>query len=255
MFNNKKKPIITFRCREDVIDAIPHPIPAAKAMPKWFKKLSRDIEGFDSTQTGSAKRCIPILDAVSQGYIIPLWADLHIKISDEDLIDKDTGDVVGKTPFIWCKFPEGFNSGSGEDIGNHSWNQVGELCDLKKYELGTVLLKFSNPWVIETTPGYSVQFKNPSNNWSNDIQILEGVVDTDTYHSQVNFPYVWSGNERGEFVIPKGTPLVHVIPFKRKDFDLKVTTYDNLKMAKVKQKLNSVFTDRYRRFFWHKGEG
>jgi len=274
-------PKIKFTCREELLDAIPHPVPAAKAMPEWFKAISRDIPNQDLTKSGTIKRCIPVLDAVSQGYIIPLWSDLHVsvcwayKLYDEEGnliaevkdLQEDPDEAVGKNfngqkvgrvertqKYLWCKLPNGFDTGAGGDIERHGWQQVGELCDLKKYDLGRVLLKFANPWVIETPKGWSVQFKNPANNWSNEIQLLEGVVDTDTYHQQVNFPYVWTGSEIGEWIIPKGTPLVQVIPFKREKTKLEVGSYDLEKIAKTNAKLSSVFFDRYRRYYWHKGK-
>ena len=273
-----KKPEIIFRCRPDVIEALPHPSSASKFMPKWFKSLSRDIEGSDVTAAGTVKRCVPVIEAISQGYIIPLWADLHIKVSRNyrlcgedgstigmacafekpDLIGKDfegskVFDIEEEGLHIWCKFPDGFDAGSGGDIGKHSWQQVGDQCDLKKFELGPVLLKLINPWVIETSKGWSVQFKNPANNWENDIHILEGVVDTDTYHQQVNFPYVWTGDKVGEWIIPKGTPLIQVNPFKRQKIKKGIGTFNEVKMAKARALLMSTFVDRYRRFFWHKG--
>ena len=74
-----------------------------------------------------------------------------------------------------------------------------------------------------------MQFKNPSNNWENDICIIEGVVDTDEYYNNINFPYVWTGKEVGEFIIPQGTPLIHVIPFKRETHNYSVGVLDENK--------------------------
>ena len=276
-------PDIIFKCREDLIEAIPHPVAASKMLPEWYKKLGRDVEGGDKSSVGTIKRCIPVLDAMSQGYIIPLWADLHIKINDAYILyDKDDNiidvvkqmsespeDAVGmehssgvtvarvkKTdePYIWCKFPDQFDPHGGGDLSNHSWQQMGELCDLKKFTLGKVLMKFHNPWTIETKKGWSVYFKNPANNWSNDIHLLEGVVDTDTYKTKVNFPYIWTGSTIGEWIIPKGTPLVQVIPFKRKRLKFQMGFTDHFTEAKINAKLASVMFDKYRRLFWHKGK-
>ena len=106
--------------------------------------------------------------------------------------------------------------------------------------------------MIETEDGWSCQFKNPANNWQHNIEIIEGVVDTDTYHQQINFPYVWTGSEVGEWVIPRGTPLIQVIPFKRENVRMGIGVYDIQKIAKVHALLGSTFKSRYRRFFWHK---
>lgn len=250
IFNKKtKNPEIKFRCRADAIDAMPHPVPAHRAMPIWFRELRKRIPETDLKSSGTVKTCVPVLDAVSQGYIIPLWADLHVKVTE--VFDEENPDkILGKS--IWCKFPDGVNVGSDSDISKHVWEQVGDLCDLKKFDLGRVLLKLPNPWVIETEKGWSVQIKNPSNNWSNDIMIIEGVVDTDEYHQQINLPYVWIGDEVGEWIIPKGTPIAQVIPFKRQKLNFSCETFDTERMQAQRIKISTIFHNRYRNLFWHK---
>ena len=92
----------------------------------------------------------------------------------------------------------------------------------------------------------------PPNNWENDLNILEGVVDTDTYYNQINFPFVWTGSKQGEWVIPKGTPLIHVVPFKRTEVDLEITTIDAKKFKTANNKLKFKFHDNYKHEFWSK---
>ena len=46
------------------------------------------------------------------------------------------------------------------------------------------------------------------------VEVFSGVVDTDRYPSPVNFPFVPIGAD-GVHILPKGTPLVQVIPFAR----------------------------------------
>ncbi len=149
------------------------------------------------------------------------------------------------------RFPEN-SHGSDAPLGGHSWQQVGEACTLNKFKFGKFLLKLINPWIIKTRKGYSVQFKNPSNDWSNDICIIEGVVDTDTFYSPVNFPYVWTGDQEGEYIIPRGTPMVHVIPFKREKHDYSVGVQNYNERAKVNNIINTKFFDNYKTSFWHK---
>jgi hypothetical protein len=55
------------------------------------------------------------------------------------------------------------------------------------------------------------------------FQCLAGVVDCDGYFEYVNFPFTFNQpNFHG--ILPAGTPLVQVIPFKRSDLDLKAVT-------------------------------
>jgi hypothetical protein len=277
IWNRKEKPYINFHTSEEMLDIIPHPIPAAKAMPKWFRKLKPVAEGSHKNDAGTVKRCMPVLDAVSQGYIIPLWADLHVTVkkltnfmdadgkvihqemhpNPDSLIGTETSNtketIAGHEPSteygVLMSFPE-FDMGIGDLLGTHGWQQVGNACDLKKFKLGKVLLKFTNPWVIETPAGWSVKFSNPSNDWSNDISLIEGVVDTDEYYNPVNFPFVWTGNEEGEWTIPRGTPLVHIVPFKREKVELNIGVRDKAKVNQVNLKLQSKFYDKYKEFFW-----
>ena len=59
---------------------------------------------------------------------------------------------------------------------------------------------------------------------SSPIKVFEGIVDTDQQHI-MNFPFVYKDPEF-EGIIPAGTPIVQVIPFKREkwtmDFDNKI---------------------------------
>lgn len=246
---SSQTPEITFRCKPELKDILPPPVRASKAMPEWYKKVEKRIPNSELSNPSSVKGCVPVLDAVSQGYIIPLWADLHVKVT-EKVINED-GD---KAFHIWFKFPNGSDFGVYEQIGSHAWEQVGEACDLKKFELGRVLMKFGNPWTIETPKGWSVYFKNPANNWSNDIELIEAVVDTDEYKSKVNLPYVWKGSELGEWIIPKGTPLAQVIPFKRIETEMSIKEEDEDKVNEIHYKMGTLMNDKYRNLFWHKAK-
>jgi hypothetical protein len=71
--------------------AVP-PEPASNYVPKWWK----DMEAFTSdkllSKEGSskfyphvtAKKCFPMIDAITAGYIIPLWADLEVSYVGDD---------------------------------------------------------------------------------------------------------------------------------------------------------------------------
>lgn len=211
-----KQPVINFSTYIHLIDVIPPPIEAKKAIPKWYRKLKSHTSKTNIVD-GTAKRCIPILDAFSQGYVIPLWTDMLVQ--------------VGKTYTLY-------------DGDEQVIDQVSDLCDLKKFEFGKTLLKFTNPWSISTPSKWSCYFKNPANDWSNEIHLLEGVVDTDTYGLPVNFPFVWTGRDMGEFLIPKGTPLVQVIPFKRTETVKQIQVRDEEAHNEMQNRIMTRLFDR-----------
>lgn len=222
---------VNFSCEPHLLGAIPNPVPAAKAMPDYFRAIKPQINSHP--MSGTVKRCVPFIDAFSSGFIIPLWCDVYIMASNGELrID----------------FPERF--AASETLGTHSQMQIpGHPLSKKPY--GEMALKFINPWVIETELGVSCIFTSPFNHMETRFKILDGVVDTDTYYNQVNFPFLWTGGD-GEFIIPKGTPLVQVIPFKRQTFELEVSSFDSDRHNKTFAILGTRIKNGYREEFWHK---
>ena len=67
------------------------PFPASQAIPQWWKdaspyvKSERNPDGKkiiveDRESNASFKKCTPMLDMLSSGYIVPLWSDVQVKI-------------------------------------------------------------------------------------------------------------------------------------------------------------------------------
>ena len=130
MLKINKRPYIKFRYRKD-LEGLSKPQPAIKLLPDWYKKLSRTIKGNHKNSNGTVKRCIPVLEACGNGYIIPAWCDFTINIK-----------VKGKKAGVFVSTPSNLGF-SYNTITNHTWNQVGDDCPIKHYPLGKVLLKFS----------------------------------------------------------------------------------------------------------------
>ena len=197
-----KNDIIEFYCHPDLNGIIPEPIPASKCIPNWWKKLQPTIPARDSFGAPSmtAKKCMPLLDAMSHGFIIPLQGDVHIITNSDRSTIKAT------------------NPPHGKFIEFHSVNQVGG----KKNAPGAPAdpIKFINHWVIKTAPGWSTLFVSPINHMNPHFTCLGGMVDTDKYPKEVNFPAIWH-TANFDDTLPAGTPLVQVIPIQRNTFDRK----------------------------------
>jgi len=222
---------------KEIYDSIPHPMPASKFIPKWFKNLQPDLEN-DST----IKRCMPFLDSLTAGYIIPLWQDIYF----------NTGHKEDGTPFINYSWSVSLIP-NADPLSNHSYDQI-EGSDISKTPLGRYPIKFNNPWVIKTPPGYSCLFVNPLNHYNEDFELISAIVDTDTYTSNIDFPFVFL-NDNFNDIVPRGTPLVQVIPFKRETWKSSVGAENKIQTQNrlnVSTKLRTVFKKGYRRFFWHK---
>jgi hypothetical protein len=80
-------------------------------------------------------------------------------------------------------------------------------------------LKFHNYWAIRTPPGWSCLFVPPLNRPNGVFEAVAGIVDTDTYSAHIHFPFFPIGPD-GIHIIEKGTPIIQVFPFRRRDVSI-----------------------------------
>jgi hypothetical protein len=115
-------------------------------------------------------------------------------------------------------------------------------------------MKILNPWLIKTPPGYSCLFVPPLNNCDDRFDIIPGIVDTDVWDLEINFPFVFNGYkyETLETVIKRGTPYVQVIPFKRDNWEMKIKTRDTKTVWKKILTYNAQLLRAYKERFWKK---
>jgi len=202
------------------------PKPAIHFIPDWYKKMETSFPKERTPESlPTIKKCIPVLDAITAGYIIVSPCDVYISIKDGE---------------------PSYNSKIPNLIAGHPRKQGYKHPAANNFNFP----KWTNPWAIKTPKGYSCLFIPPMHNPNPYFTVLEGIVDTDNYFSNVNFPFVLK-DPTLEFLIPAGTPIVQVIPFKRdvwksKFSDNRESPIDNGKY------LDSHFFDRYKRLFWNR---
>ena len=210
------------------------PKPATKIIPEWYKKQieynnNEKKIALDNSSPATIKKCIPVFDAMTSGYILFTPVDVYIS------------QVNGAPYYQWA---------SQDAITFHPIKQADEHPAKNGFDYP----KWMNSWAIKTPPGYSTLFIPPMHNPNGMFTVLEGVVDTDTYTEIVNFPFVLNDTS-WEGMIPAGTPMVQVIPFKRESWQLKIGGEKELKEnSTVQAKLNSLFFNKYKIQFWHRKE-
>ena len=171
---------------------------------------------------------MPVFDAITTGYIIESPADVWVSIRD------------GQQYFEWSSLAL---------ISFHPIEQAPLHPDRKPHSYP----KWNNPWSIKTPRGYSTLFVQPFHRESV-FTILPGIVDTDQYFAPVNFPFVIN-DPQFEGLIPAGTPIAQVIPFKRDSWKMELGGQSNLiEQATISQKLQTKFFDRYKTMFWSRKE-
>jgi hypothetical protein len=209
------------------------PQPASVFIPDWYKNIESYVGGKKITNgngltTATIKKCIPVFDAITAGYIITSPADVMVSLKD------------GAQYFEWANF---------NLISFHPIEQAPEHPARKPYQYP----KWNNPWAIKTPKGYSTLFVQPMHRESV-FTILPGIVDTDIYTAPVNFPFVIN-DPNFEGLIPKGTPIAQIIPIKRDAWKIEFGGQEELiEQNNITTKLQIKFFDRYKNMFWHRKE-
>lgn len=190
--------VMEFYCHPDMHGIIPEPVPAFKFMPDWYKKVVPQIEG-DRDAFGehllTVKKCMPVLDAMSLGYVIPMQCDVHFLTNH----DRSMINVTNPPNMRGVEF--------------HDIKQLGGKT-APGYPAPAV--KFINYWVIKTKPGWSTMVLPLINQFDENalFTCMSGLVDTDRYPKEINFPAIWHAPNYDGSVVA-GTPLVVVFPIKR----------------------------------------
>lgn len=227
----------------DVTQSVPEiffPKPASSLIPDWYKNLESYTTGKkeplgNGEISATLKRCMPVFDSITAGYILFTPADLWVSQKFDEIQQKIM------PWYQWSSFGL---------LGFHSPEQAPLHPNRNGHE---TYPKWINPWSIQTPAGYSVLFTQPVHRES-PFTILDGIVDTDTYTPPVNFPFVLN-DINYEGLIPAGTAVAQVIPFKRDSWEMEIGIQQNIIEQNKKQiLLRTKFFDSYKNQFRQKKE-
>jgi hypothetical protein len=198
---------ITFRCPPELEAILPRPIPAALGLPDWFKALPQ--KAFSETLRDdllTIKKCPPVIDAMTFGFLMPLACDLKIENGE----------------FTWQRdLPAGIAPYSRSPIDFHDGCQV---AGTPFFDEDRFIIKFNNFWTIKLPAGYSLLVTHPINRDDLPFSTLTGLVDADLYcDAFVHFPARWRDSDFNG-TLPKGTPIAQCIPMKRETWNERFET-------------------------------
>jgi hypothetical protein len=214
---------IVFTNTNDVPD-IYYPKPASQFIPEWYKKMPSYIGDKKPNGKGQTnqtlKKCMPVFDAITAGYILQTYVDIYVSQKD------------GAPYYEWSSL---------NFLDMHPIIQAPNHPSSNGFDYP----KFMNGFGIKTPKGYSCLFVTPFHRDAV-FTILPGVVDTDTYSNNVNLPFVLN-DVNFEGLIPAGTPMAQIIPFKRDKWSSKIgTKKDLLEREKTGILLKTKFYDSYK---------
>jgi hypothetical protein len=211
---------INFRARSKTEFHIqPKPYPAVKQLPKWFLDAEpyEDLPGYPNDgklhvrnreANATFKKCTPLLDGMSAGYIIPLWADVMVEYNNDE-------------SYIFWK--------TKEDV--FELHGIGSRKIPAPIGYEQKVYKYHNCWIPQTPKGYSCLIVSPLGYSDLPFKAVPAIVDTDKSTLELVFP-MWVKKDF-EGVVEKGTPMIQVIPFKRDDWDSTFDYYEDYEYQNI----------------------
>jgi hypothetical protein len=215
------------------------PKPSRNYIPEWYKKSKRfnPGENFSIDSNGVAnlaiKMCAPFLDSFINGYTAVLWQDILVRKTELGLNlswrKDDYPDPAVERPSVGGP-AEMLPTPAGHAPQHFAWNTI---------------------FQIKTPPGYSLLLTHPFNRFDLPFTTLTGIVEADEIvMNNGNIPFFI--REDFEGVIPAGTPIFQILPFKRDDWKSEVD--ESLKREGIKVRFLSLRTSYgwYKREIWKK---
>jgi hypothetical protein len=196
------------------------PRPSKNFIPKWYKDMSpydksesnpsgRNISIDSFLSNATAKKCTPMLDGMSAGYIVPLWCDVQVKQEKNKLDNK-----------FYPKISWRIDLDVFEIHGQSSRDVAAPIG----YD--QIVFKFLTYFNIKTPPGHSISISTPAGHYGLPLYAIPAVIDSDKSVIDNNFPcWIQTGFEG---VLEKGMPIAQVVPFKRTNWKINILERDFL---------------------------
>jgi hypothetical protein len=235
----KYKDVVFTPIEKNIENLMEPPIPAKKNnIPDWHKEASKYSNGAKSisyTEYGNnltVKSCMPLIDSFTSGYLFLTPFDIEIVREDSKILLKWSNEIKDITP------PVAFRP---KEIDSSNFPKIFGYDELS--------FSWTTYWNLKTPPGYSCIFTHPLNRADLPFYSFSGIIDTDKWNLAGLHPFIIKENWEG--IIPKGTPYIQAIPFKRDDFKSKQKKY-SIKDKKLNFERISVIGNFYKYNLWSK---
>lgn len=235
----KYKDIVFTPISKEVGDLMDPPVPSRVGnIVDWHKNANKYSDGSKNvsyTIQGNnltVKSCMPMVDAFTSGYVHLTPFDIEIIRSENGINIKWPSSLIDIDPPIAIRPKEIENSNMpkifGYDPLSFSWTTY---------------------WNAKTPPGYSCILTHPLNRPDLPFYSFSGVIDTDSWNLAGLHPFLLK--EGWEGIIPAGTPMFQVIPFKRDNWESAKKDFD-INDKKLNFKRSSVIANYYKHNLWSK---
>ena len=220
----------------------PKPFPASMALPDWWRnetpyKIEANnptgkkliVENLASNTT--FKKCTPMLDVLTAGYIISLYTDIQVRWTNNG-------------PLITWRVQS-----------SNVFTPHGPEAKVPRLEHPTgyseYVFKYNNTWIPKTPKGYSVLVTAPFGYRQLPFYAIPAIIDSDKSNLEL-VPPMWV-KEGFEGIVEKGTPMFQVIPFKRENWTMDCSSYEENEYNLLTERgFNSTIVNNYIKNVWSK---
>lgn len=213
--------------------------PSSKHIPDWYKKMPLFFDNPGTVLTGgngnietnlTVKACSPFFDTFLSGYMVTTNAEIEFSLEN----NQET--VRWRNPV--------------DLLSSHNIVQLGDMP--APVDCSSEVFKWIFYYRIETPKGYSCIFTHPLNRHDLPFRTFSGIVETDSYVLPVQFPFQFIKPNTKSFILPIGTPIVQVIPFKRENWKSEKLEYDKQIENNGKYELFKKVFRSYKTQYWQK---
>ncbi len=206
---------VVFRCDPALLGRLPPPVPAREALPGWLRAMDgHALSEMHGGPVRTVKHCPPFVDAMTQGFVIPLPCDVVVQ--------------DGRLSWDWDIPALAAGTHPRAPISFHAPAQVAGTPFGRP---DRVVVKFNSFWTIRLEPGWSLSVSHPANRDDLPFRLLSGLVDADRFNEVgILFPAVWL-DPGFSGTLPRGTPVAQCVPVPREAIELDVGAMDAAELS------------------------
>lgn len=215
------------------------PQPTSRNIPKWWQEadlyikdnFGNPVTTYNDAKAATYKACPAMLDTFTTGYVLRTPCDIEFY---EKRGRKKAKLPVGFEEFVGEReVMDGFQTPTGYSPRHFHW--------------------YAN-WAPQLPEGYSSLYIPPINHFDLPFITVGGIIDSDKVFNAGLIPFFLKEDFVG--VIPAGTPILQIIPFRREDWEMQEIYYPMGEIYKKHQESSETFRTKeggvYKRLFWSK---
>jgi hypothetical protein len=217
---------------------VPPPKPSREYQPDWYKSMGafhtkKPAFNQEGTTNRTLKMCMPFADGINAGYIQETWQDIHISVEEYEDNELNLEYFYPTEPKIIST-----RGASGYPISE---------------EFYPIEFVFHPGWSPQLPKVWSMLYIQPINRPELVTDFVTGIIDSDSFtHSEenANMPFFVKKSFNG--IIPKGTPLVQMIPIRREEWEATIAEYNEKEQMQQMAFMRQFFWGGYKKLHWVK---